>query len=112
MLHCLIGLHFPNHEIKGRSSRSGAEEMNPTRNHEVAGSIPSLNQWVKDLAWLWHRPVATAPIGPSAWEPPYATGVALKRQKDGEKKKKSSKVKSLRISRQEFLLWPSGNNLM
>ena len=24
--------------------------MNPTRNHEVAGSIPCLAQWVKDLA--------------------------------------------------------------
>ena len=30
------------------------------------------------LLWLWHRPVATAPIGTLAWEPPYATGVALK----------------------------------
>ena len=24
---------------------------NPTRNHEVVGSIPGLVQWVKDLAW-------------------------------------------------------------
>ena len=34
------------------------------------------------LLWLWHRPVATAPVGPLAWEPPYAMGMALKRQKD------------------------------
>ena len=36
-----------------------------------------------DLAWLWlwQRPAATVPIRPLAWEPPYAVGVALKRQK-------------------------------
>ena len=28
--------------------------------------------------WLWLWPVATAPIGPLAWEPPYAVGAALK----------------------------------
>ena len=33
------------------------------------------------LLWLWHKPVATAPIGPVAWELPYAAGAALKRQK-------------------------------
>ena len=26
--------------------------MNLTRNHEVAGSIPHLDQWVEDPAWL------------------------------------------------------------
>ena len=31
--------------------------------------------------WPWHRPVATAPICPLAWEPPYATGTALKKKK-------------------------------
>ena len=33
-------------------SHCSAAEMNPTRNHEVAGWIPGLTQWVKDLALL------------------------------------------------------------
>ena len=37
------------------------------------------------LLWLWRRPAAIAPVLPLAWELPYATGVALKKQK---KKKK------------------------
>ena len=35
---------------KSWSSRRGAAETNPTRNHEVAGSIPGLTQWIEDLA--------------------------------------------------------------
>ena len=33
--------------------------------------------------WLWCRQVATAPIGPLAWEPQYAMGAAL--EKKGKK---------------------------
>ena len=36
------------------------------------------------LLWLWRRPVATAVIHPLAWELPYATYAALK--KDQKKK--------------------------
>ena len=38
------------------------------------------------LLWFWYRLAAVAPIGPLAWEPRYAAGVALKKTK----KKKSS----------------------
>ena len=42
------------------------------------------------LLWLWRRPAATALIQPLAWEPPYATGAALKRQKKTKNKTKTS----------------------
>ena len=49
------------------------------------------------LLWLWHRPVATAPIWPLAWKPPYATGLALKSKKNKKttkkKREKERKVK-------------------
>ena len=36
-----------------------------------------------DLAWrwLWLWPAAIAPVRPLAWEPPYAMGIVLKKQK-------------------------------
>ena len=37
------------------------------------------------LLWLWGRLAAAAPIRPLAWEPPFAAGAALKRQKTKEK---------------------------
>ena len=55
-------------EQTARSSRRGAAEMHPTRNHDVLGSIPGLAQWVEQgsscgvgrtcsldpaLPWLW-----------------------------------------------------------
>ena len=50
------------------------------------------------LLWLWRRPVATAPIGPLAWEPPYAAGAAqeiattTKRQKQNKTKQKNNSL--------------------
>ena len=37
-------------KYKRRNSYLGAAEMNLSRSHEVAGSIPGLSQWVKDPA--------------------------------------------------------------
>ena len=78
-----------------RSSHRDAAEMNPTRNHEVVGSIPGLAQWVTDLAllWLWRRLAATTLIRPLAWEPPFSMGVAPKRQKRPKKNPKKQKQK-------------------
>ena len=45
------------------------------------------HRWGSDLAWLWCRLAAVAPIRPLAWEPPYASGVALKSKKNKNKPK-------------------------
>ena len=80
--------------------------MNPNSIHEGSGSTPGLAQWVKDLGitvscgvgrrcgsdpvllWLWCRTAAVALIQPLVWEPPYAAGTALKRQKEKKRKEK------------------------
>ena len=48
------------------------------------------------LPWLWRRPAATAPTGSLAWEPSYAAGAALKRQKTKKKKYIQFAIRQLR----------------
>ena len=43
------------------------------------------------MLWLWRRPAATALIRPLVWEPLYAVGAALKRQKQTNKTKTNQK---------------------
>ena len=77
---------------------------NLTRNHEVAGLIPALAQWVAvscgvgrrcgsdpTLLWLRRRLTVTAPIRPLAWEPPCSAGAAQEMAKKDKKKKKERK---------------------
>ena len=56
------------------------------------------------LLWLWHRPAATAPIRPLAWELPYAARAALekaKRQKTKNKTKQNKKQKQKQQQQQQ-----------
>ena len=43
------------------------------------------------LLWLWRRPATVVLIQPLAWEPPYATGAALKKDKRQNKNKNNKK---------------------
>ena len=86
-----------------KAKRQKKKKKKRTRYSVSEGLIPGLDQWFKGsgiaascgvgcrcgsdlmLLWLWRRPAATAPIRSLAWEPPYATGAALKRQKTKKK---------------------------
>ena len=52
LLHKIFHTHSQGQvrNVEVGSSRHGAAEINLTRNYEVAGSIPGLSLWVKDLA--------------------------------------------------------------
>ena len=51
------------------------------------------------MLWLWYRQAAVAPIGPLAWEPPQAMGVALRSQKKKKKQRSRSTSKFKQASR-------------
>ena len=51
------------------------------------------------LLWLWHRLAAVALIGSLAWEPPHATGVALKKKKMRMQVQSLASLSGLRIQR-------------
>ena len=90
------------------SSCLGSAETNLTSIREDAGLIPGALSglkdlplpwavvWVTDAAWIWHccgcgisrwLQLLTWPL---AWEPPYAPGVALKRQNNNNNNKKKT----------------------
>ena len=52
-----ISLYMSKTQATAQSSRHGAAETNPTRNHEAVGSILDLAQWVEDpgSCELWCR---------------------------------------------------------
>ena len=89
---------------KWRSSHCGAVEMNLTRNHEVAGSIPPLTQWVKDPASsaLWCRlqmrlgsgmAVAVAVVGSSSSDSTPSLGTSICHKCSHKKTKKRKRKK-------------------
>ena len=93
--------------------------MNPTGNHEVAGSIPGLcglrishcrELWCGLQTWLRScvaAAVAVAPIRSLTWEPLYSAGVALKSKKikkeKSKKKKKKKKKHTKKIKKKKAL---------
>ena len=62
------------------------------------------------LLWLWHRPVATAPIRPLAWESPYAMRVAQEIAETKKKKECDGYCSMQQTSNQKGLLCSSCEN--
>ena len=72
---CFAGIVFIASEVNGspwctKSFRGCDEGLRKWQFHD-RGCDEGL-----PLLWLWRRPVATAPIQPLAWVPPYAAGAA------------------------------------
>ena len=57
------------------------------------------------LLWLWCRLPATAPIGPLAWEPPYAAGAAQEMAKRSPPPKKSLSSQHISLFFFFLLFW-------
>ena len=68
----------------------------------AAGCRPSSDPM---LLWLWCRQAAAAQIQPLAWEPLYAVGAALRRQKTKKKKKGSEVQRVLGCVQAHFSQW-------
>jgi len=49
------------------------------------------------LLWLWCRPAAVAPIGPLAWELPYAACAALKKTKKERERERENRVRKMKM---------------
>ena len=118
---------------KNWSSHRGAVETNPTKNHEVSGSIPGLAQWVEDptlpwtvvwvadktriwgsdpaFLWLWCRSAPVAQVRPQTREPPYAAGTDLKKKKKKLQKLCFVDIRKLRKKwQQDELKFPKRQN--
>ena len=52
------------------------------------------------LLWLWCRPAAVAPVRPLSWEPPYAVGAVLKRQKERKKERERERERNKETKKQ------------
>ena len=55
------------------------------------------------MLWLWRRLATTAPIRPLSWEPPHATGAALKDKKQTNKQTNKKQKKPTPPKKQVYI---------